>query len=221
MLDALRNALPPGCARVTARARGLVETHRGTGVLLADGGMLSADRVIVAAGARSAEILPEYRHLLIAERGYHIEWDHGLPGGGLPVGGLPEETPDAPPTVFADHAIIASRMGRRMRASAFVEFGAWDAPPDDTKWEALERFALGTGLPVASRFSRWVGSRPTLPDYLPAIGAVPHRPGVLAAFGHQHLGLTLAAVTAALVAPLALGQEADGDLSPFDSGRFG
>ena len=48
-----------------------------------------------------------------------------------------------------------------------------------------------------------MGSRPTLPDYLPAIGRSERTPNLLYAFGHQHLGLTLAPITATLVAALA------------------
>lgn len=44
--------------------------------------------------------------------------------------------------------------------------------------------------------SLWHGARPTLPDFLPAIGASTRDPRVRYAFGHNHLGLTLAALTA-------------------------
>jgi D-amino-acid dehydrogenase len=40
------------------------------------------------------------------------------------------------------------------------------------------------------------------------------------AFGHQHLGLTLAALTADLVVDLITGQDPATDLRPFDIGRF-
>jgi D-amino-acid dehydrogenase len=66
-----------------------------------------------------------------------------------------------------------------------------------------------------------MGARPTLPDYLPAIG-VSRRPGGLAyAFGHQHLGLTLAAATAEAMAAVLSGGEPAVDLAPFDVERFG
>jgi D-amino-acid dehydrogenase len=49
----------------------------------------------------------------------------------------------------------------------------------------------------------WMGFRPSLPDSLPIIDRVCDGK-VLLAFGHQHLGLTQAAVTAELIAQLAL-----------------
>ncbi|MDN3685010.1 FAD-dependent oxidoreductase [Vibrio sinaloensis] len=45
---------------------------------------------------------------------------------------------------------------------------------------------------------RWMGNRPSLPDSLPVIDRLSEGK-VLLAFGHQHLGLTQAAVTADLI----------------------
>ena len=49
----------------------------------------------------------------------------------------------------------------------------------------------------------WMGFRPSLPDSLPVID-VACAGRVLLAFGHQHLGLTQAAVTAELIVGLAM-----------------
>jgi D-amino-acid dehydrogenase len=48
----------------------------------------------------------------------------------------------------------------------------------------------------------WMGFRPSLPDSLPIIDRVADGK-VLLAFGHQHLGLTQAAVTADIIVQLA------------------
>jgi D-amino-acid dehydrogenase len=58
-----------------------------------------------------------------------------------------------------------------------------------------------------------------LPDYLPAIGRVPAAPHIFYAFGHQHIGLTLSAVTARAVADLVADRPRP-DLAGFDLGRF-
>jgi D-amino-acid dehydrogenase len=67
---------------------------------------------------------------------------------------------------------------------------------------------------------RWMGPRPTLPDYVPAIGRLKHAPKVLYAFGHAHLGLTMCAITSELVLALARETEAPFDLAPFNIERF-
>jgi D-amino-acid dehydrogenase len=65
-----------------------------------------------------------------------------------------------------------------------------------------------------------MGARPTLPDYLPALGQTRHVPGLWTAFGHQHLGLTLAPITARYLAQMICGEKTMIDLSPFSVDRF-
>ena len=60
-----------------------------------------------------------------------------------------------------------------------------------------------------------------LPDYLPAIGRSDRFDNLFYAFGHQHLGLTLAAVSGELVAGLCTDAPGSIDLAPFDLRRFG
>lgn len=170
-----------------------------------------ADLVLVAAGARSAALVAPAGHKapLIAERGYHIR------------GSAINWPDDMPPLVFEDRSMIVTRYGAQVQAASFVEFGTVDAPPDPRKWARLEAHVEALGLPIPGPFSRWMGARPTLPDYLPAIGRSARAPNLLYAFGHQHLGLTLAPITAELVVKLAEGAETDIPLKPFDLARFG
>lgn len=202
-----RLAADSDCHRREQRVTRVASASGGVQVTLQDGSALKGDKVILAAGVRTSGLVPEWRPPLIAERGYHIEWDHG---------GIPE----GPPVVFADRSVIVSMFGTRMRASTFVEFTHADAPPDIRKWEWLEKTVEKAGLPVRSGFSRWVGCRPTLPDYLPAIGPVPGLPGVIAACGHQHLGLTLAPLTARIVSAIAAGDAVPDVARPFCPNRF-
>ena len=209
VLETLRQRLSAdeGCELLDCRVAEVVSTPSGPVTRLADGTCLASDVVVMAAGVGTRGLVRGWTLPLIAERGYSIEWDHG---GAATV----------PPMVFADHSFIVSRFGDRMRASTFVEFTRADAPPDPRKWRYLEERVRGAGLPVHSAFSRWVGCRPTLPDYLPAIGPIPGMPGVIAACGHQHLGLTLAPLTGELVAGVAVGAPVADLLAPFRPDRF-
>jgi D-amino-acid dehydrogenase len=94
------------------------------------------------------------------------------------------------------------------------------SPPDARKWHALSRHAAALGLPMAAGASQWIGARPTLPDYLPALGRSRAAGNLLYAFGHQHLGLTLSAITGELVAAFAAGLQTSADVRPFDLRRF-
>jgi len=122
--------------------------------------------------------------------------------------------------VFEDRSMIVTRFAQTLRACSFVEFADVNAPPDSRKWERLTKHVRDLGLPFGESPSRWMGARPTLPDYLPAIGRSRRAENLLYAFGHQHLGLTLGPATGQAIAALALGQPSGFSLTPFDVERF-
>lgn len=170
----------------------------------------SARRVVVAAGVHSGSILRPFvpRVPLIAERGYHLQQSD------------PDWPADLPPLLFEEREVVVTRFHSFMRATSFVEFSRPEAPPDPRKWARLRRHLSELGLPFRASATEWVGSRPTLPDYLPAIGRSKRDSRVFYAFGHQHLGLTLAAITGELIAASMSGSTAPLDMAPFDLDRF-
>ncbi len=82
-----------------------------------------------------------------------------------------------------------------------------------TKLSASRRF--GAALRDAGR-AALMGARPTLPDYLPAIGRSTHADNLFYVFGDQ----TLKPMTGELVAALMSGDTPAIDLSPFAIDRF-
>jgi glycine/D-amino acid oxidase-like deaminating enzyme len=210
LANALRDSLTAqGVEIMSSTARDVEHGAGSATVTLASGERLSADLVLVAAGVRSAALLKRFCASipLIAERGYHLQ--------------MPQHHwPDLPPVAFEDRSMIVTRFESGLRAASFVEFSAADAPPDSRKWQRLRAHVASLGLPGGPETIEWMGARPTLPDYLPAIGRFPSAPNILYAFGHQHLGLTLAAVTAELVAQLATDAAPTVDLNPFNIQRF-
>lgn len=193
----------------TGRAARLRTVDGRVEVLLEDGERLAPERVLVAGGVGSGALLRDLGHVapVIAERGYHLE-------GGADHWG------DLPPVVFEDRSLILTRFGDRLRAASFVEFGRESSPPDPRKWARLRRHLAELGVRMEGPVAEWMGARPTLPDYLPAIGVSRRADNLYYAFGHQHLGLTLAAVTGELVAALMGGTTPAVDLAPFDLDRF-
>lgn len=189
------------------RARSIADRDGRARVMMDEGAPLDADVAVVAAGAASAALVARagFTAPLIAERGYHIEGDPG------------DWPADLPPVVFEDRSLIVTRFARRLRAASIVEFAHLDTPADPRKWARLRAHVAALGLPLREPVEPWIGARPTLPDYLPAIG----RRGALAyAFGHQHLGLTLAATSGEALAALLHGEAPAFDLRPFDLRRF-
>jgi D-amino-acid dehydrogenase len=174
------------------------------------GTRIRARYVVLAAGLGSRRLcrLLGVDVPLAAEMGYHLVFAGA------------EERLRAPVAV-AQEGFAATPMDGHLRAAGTVELAAREMPPAWRRADILERRAarlFREPLPAAAE--RWRGSRPTLPDFLPAIGPLPGHPRVIAAFGHQHIGLTTAAITGALVRDLVRGARPALDIAPYDPGRF-
>jgi D-amino-acid dehydrogenase len=202
-----------------ARDGGHLERHRVTGIIVRDGrasgvytgdGELTADRVVIAAGAWSAALISGLGiHVpLESQRGYHAT---------VQASGI---TP-ALPVVSAEAKVYATPMEDGLRFAGAVEFAGLDAPPDFRRADALIELAKDM-FPDFSpgKVSQWMGHRPTLPDSLPVIGAAPSHPDLLLAFGHGHHGMTGASTTGTIIASLVAGRQLPIDLAPYRPDRF-
>jgi D-amino-acid dehydrogenase len=170
-----------------------------------------ADRFVLSAGAYSKPLAARLGAAvpLDVERGYHAM----LPAPGIE---LPAQMIDG-----EGKSALTSMTGG-LRLAGTVEFAGLDSPPDMRRAERLiaNAKAMLPGL-NADGASLWMGFRPSLPDGLPIIGLAPADPRAIFAFGHAHLGVTLAAITARIVAALADGRAPEVDLGPYRAERFG
>jgi D-hydroxyproline dehydrogenase len=171
---------------------------------------LRAEGVLIAAGAWSGPLLRQLGVAapLIGERGYSLQ------------SAASDWPQDLPTTIFEEFFLVFTRFASGLRATSCIEFGAPDAPADPRKWALMQRRIRELGLAFSETPDRWVGPRPTLPDYLPAIGRLKRAPNVLYAFGHAHLGLTMSAITGELIAGLATDRGAAIDLGALAVERF-
>ena len=171
---------------------------------------LSADTVVVAAGAWSGQLAKQLGLNLPmqAERGYHVM----LPDCGVELGR---------PISFGDRLVSMSPMEEGLRIASGAEFAPADQAADWSRIEPLLS-AVRELFPSVSTegYRPWMGPRPSLPDSIPAIGASKRHPEVLFACGHGQLGLTLSAVTARLLGDLASGSRPDIDMAPYSPDRF-
>ena len=202
------DALARGASYLQRDVRSLHASDAGVQVLT-DAGPIVAHSAVVCAGAWSAPLLAPFglNVPLEAARGYHVQ----MPGATSLV--------DAP-LLYCDANILVTPMTGRLRATSFMEFTGVDAPPDARKPAWLRAKLRGLGYACNDATGSWVGPRPVLPDYLPAMGRVAAAPNVLYAFGHQHIGLTLCAVTARAMADLIAGREPTAHISAFDLKRW-
>lgn len=207
---ALAQKFRAGGGRIdTAEVIGLAPENS-TVYIRTKGEMLTADKVVLAAGAfshRIAATLGE-RIPLETERGYNTT--------------LPPEALDLRCQVtFGGHGFVISRLSTGIRVGGAVELGGLSLPPNYKRSEAMLRKAKAflPGLKTEGG-KQWMGFRPSLPDSLPAIGRSRASPHVIHAFGHGHLGLTQSAGTARLVADLLTDASPTLDLTPFSPQRF-
>ena len=171
---------------------------------------LVADQVVVAAGAWSRQLLATMGiHVpLVAERGYHVVYEDATAGPRIPM-------------LSVDRKIAVTPMRAGIRVGGLSEFAHVDSTPDAnlTSVATAQAEALLPRL-RADRRSTWSGPRPSFPDSKPAIGIAPGLRNLWYAFGHDHLGLTLGAVTGRLLSELISGQTPCVDPRPFSPRRF-
>jgi D-amino-acid dehydrogenase len=194
-----------------SRVRGFVrDGNRVTAVQLTDS-TLPAGAVVIAAGRASGELtrLLGFNAPLVAERGYHVV---------LAPDNVRFDLPVSP----AERGFFITPMEEGLRIAGTVELAAPHQPPSWHRADLLVQHlkAIFPGVGGAEQ-SRWIGERPSLPDFRPAIGRAPRLANVYCGYGHQHVGLTLATATGRLIARQMDGEDLPPALSACDPGRFG
>lgn len=178
--------------------------------LIGDDRTLSARKTVISAGWWSPGLMRTFglRAPLRAERGYHVM--------------LPAVTESfSRPVSFHHESFLATPMFGGLRLAGTVELAPPHAAPDWRRADNLVKLARSF-LPEldASGSTRWVGARPSFADSLPAIGQVVTAPNVFYSFGHQHLGLTQAAISAEYIRDLIRGSMPH-NAQAFSLARFG
>lgn len=172
---------------------------------------LAADRVVVAAGMWSSELL--------AKLGTRVPLESGK---GYSVTASGRGTKPGHALKLAEPNVACSPFEEAVRISGIFELGGRGSSVNRRLLEGVLRSAsvfLRDWVMEEPRFE-WAGMRPTTPDDLPIIGAVPGFENLYVATGHGMLGVTLAPATAAALAPLVLEDRTVPELEPFRLDRF-
>lgn len=123
--------------------------------------------------------------------------------------------------ICADDSFVMTPMEMGIRVGGAVELGGLTAAPNYDRAKAL--FAKGKEvLPKLNGEggTEWMGFRPSMPDSKPVISKSPNHQNVFFAFGHGHLGLTMAATTGRLISDLMSGEETPINMTPYRINRF-
>jgi D-amino-acid dehydrogenase len=199
-----------GATFIRSEARSIRPAGGGWQVATADGEALTAERIVLCAGAWSGLLAKQLGDSipLDTERGYNTT--------------LPTDAFDLKrQLIFSGHGFVVTPLSSGIRVGGAVEFGGLRLPPNFARSSAMlekaKRFLPGLQTEGGRE---WMGYRPSLPDSLPVIGPAPRHAGLFYAFGHGHLGLTQAAATGRLIRALVSGEALPIDLFPFRANRF-
>ena len=194
-----------------ARVRGFTRAGNQVTAVQVTDGELPAKAVVIAAGRASGELtrLLGFNAPLVAERGYHVML-------------APDNVRFDMPVSPAERGFFITPMEEGLRVAGTVELAAPHQPPSwhraDLLIKHLKDIFPGVG---GAEQSRWIGERPSLPDFRPAIGRAPRLANVYCGYGHQHVGLALATATGRLIARQMDGEDLPAALAACDPGRFG
>jgi D-amino-acid dehydrogenase len=173
-------------------------------------GRLAAESFVIAAGAWSR---PLTRQLdldvpLETERGYGVYLPHAELDLKLPV-------------VVCDFNISVARAGTGVQITGIDELASVSAP---AKYALTDRLVRAAKLVFpelrTDEAEPWMHCRPSMPDSLPVIGAVPRYPNAYLAFGHGHKGLGLAGITGQLARELMDDEAPSLDIQAYSPLRF-
>ena len=182
-----------------------------TGVFT-DAGLLTADRVVLALGSHSPQLLDPVgvRIPVYPVKGYSIT---------VPI----TDAQYAPESTIMDetHKVAVTRLGDRIRVGGTAELAGFSLNLREARRSTLNHvvtdlFPRGGDI---SKASFWCGLRPMTPDGTPIVGECPVK-NLLLATGHGTLGWTMAAGTGRVMADLVSGRQPDIDISGLSMARY-
>lgn len=194
-LTTLRRAARAAGARTLSAEIRRLEKRGPNLALLGRGFEIEADTVILTAGFASREVAASVGDSfpLVCETGYHLEY---APEGRAAALRRPVSVVGA--GVYF-RPVQAAGGPPRLRVTGDVELS--DAPhaPNQDRIDRIDAVTRAYFPDLGPPLSTWMGHRPSFPDGKPAIGRSRRAMGLIHAFGHGHLGVTLAATTARLI----------------------
>jgi len=167
------------------------------------------DQIIICAGAWSKKLalMVGDNFPLDTERGYHVLFENNEKLINRPIG-------------WSQFGFYIIQIEEGIRSAGTVEIAGLDNKPNQKRLKMIEKETRKI-LPILDKVkSTWLGFRSTLPDAMPVIGQSIKNKNIYYAFGHQHIGWTLAAVTGRAIQYLLDDKKPNFDLLPFDPKRF-
>jgi D-amino-acid dehydrogenase len=184
-----------------------VEGGRISGVRLANGEVLQADRYVVAMGS--------YTPLLLRPVGVNLPI---YPGKGYSATLNLREDAIAPFVSITDdgHKLVFSRFGQRLRIAGTAEFAGYNTELNPIRCEAIVKRTMAL-FPQAKSDEPpefWAGLRPATPGNVPYVGGSRYD-NLFVDSGHGTLGWTMSCGSGQLLADLVSGTAPEIDPTPY------
>jgi len=197
--------------RTRTEALGLRRRNGRVESVVTTAGDLRAGTVVLAAGAWSPGLARSLGVPLPVEggKGYHVDLASGPGDPRIPLW-------------FQETRVIATPLRGRLRLAGTLELTGLDASVDSRRVNAVLAAGRQGVAGVAGRqvLEVWRGLRPCSPDGLPIVGRSERVENLILATGHGMMGLTLAPVTAKLVAGVVQGEPEPPELAALSPDRF-
>ena len=167
------------------------------------------EKSVIASGAFSKKLTDQLGENipLDTERGYHVHFKN-------------RDNLISRPVIFLDRGFGMTPMNQGLRAVGTVELGGLDNPLNKKRIKYITDCAKELLPQLDKHDDEWLGFRPTLPDFLPILGPSLKNKNIIYAFGHQHLGWTLGAITGKIISGIVAGEKTNLNLDPYSSKRF-
>lgn len=167
------------------------------------------EELLITAGAFSKQFTDQLGESipLETERGYHVHFKESAKVVSRPVCSL-------------DNGIYLTPMEQGLRAAGTVELGGLSNPPSQKRIQYVTQESKKMISNLPDPYDSWMGFRPSLPDFVPVIGESKHYKNIFYAFGHHHLGWTLAAITGSVISKIICKDGVNLNFSKYSSDRF-
>jgi D-amino-acid dehydrogenase len=113
-----------------------------------------------------------------------------------------------------------SPMTGRLRVAGTVEFGGLNQTISKHRIDHLKRGILEFFPDLGDPNRSWLGFRPSIPDSRPVISESSKGNDIIYAFGHGHIGLTLAPITAEIIESIITKSKPPVEISQYSVNRF-
>jgi D-amino-acid dehydrogenase len=178
-------------------------------IVQTESGSYNFNKLVITCGAFSKQLTDQVNEKipLDTERGYHVHFknhDHLL----------------SRPVIFLNKGFGITPMEQGLRVVGTVEFGGLKNPISKKRILNLVNNAKYLFPELTTHYDEWLGFRPSLPDFLPVIGASKNHKNLFYSFGHHHLGWTLGAISGKIISGIIANEATNLDLAPYNSLRF-